>query len=211
MNYPITFYIALFIVFLYSVILHEIAHGVVAEWFGDDTARMQGRITLNPISHIDPYMSILLPAMLLLFHSPVLFGGARPVPVNYYRLNNYRWGVFWVSVAGVITNFFLAFALTLPLHWAVTPIMHDFLFDAALSNIVLVVVNLIPIPPLDGSKALAALLGTWAINKIVQIEMRGIYGILPFFIVIYFLFYTSFFQNGIYAVAGALFHLFGIS
>ncbi|MEK7075577.1 MAG: site-2 protease family protein, partial [Patescibacteria group bacterium] len=95
-------------VLLFSVILHEIAHGSVAEYFGDDTARVMGRITINPIVHLDLYFSFLIPIVLYMSGSPIIFGAAKPVPVNYSNLKNFRWGVFCVSIAGILTNLLLA-------------------------------------------------------------------------------------------------------
>ena len=200
------------IILLFSAILHEIAHGRVAEYFGDDTARMMGRITLNPIAHIDPYFTILLPAILVFSGSPVIFGAAKPVPVNYYRLRNFRWGVFWVSIAGVLTNLFLAFSFSIPLHYisADSPLA-SICYIAVQVNVFLAVINMIPIPPIDGSKVFAALIGERAIRWIMSIEMRGWLGILPFIILIYFLFATSAFQGILIPVANFFFRIFGVA
>src|SRR5579884_824272 len=99
-----TIIIWLFIL-LYSAILHEIAHGFVAERLGDPTARLMGRLTLNPIKHLDPFMSFLLPLMLVVFHSPVIFGGAKPVPVDEFNLRDGMRDLAIVSLAGPLTNF----------------------------------------------------------------------------------------------------------
>lgn len=199
------------IILLFSAILHEIAHGAVAEYFGDDTARRMGRITLNPIVHIDPYFSILVPLLLVLSGSPVIFGAAKPVPVNYFNLRNFRWGVFWVSIAGILTNLFLAFAFSLPLHFHnIQPAVANFFTSIVEINIFLAVVNMIPIPPIDGSKVLAALLGERAIQWIMRIEMRGLIGILPFIVLIYFLFTTAAFQSILLPIAGFFFRIFGL-
>ena len=200
------------IILLFSAILHEIAHGAVAEYFGDDTARNAGRITLNPLVHIDPYFTILVPLILVLSGSPVIFGAAKPVPVNYFNLRNYRWGVFWVSIAGVLTNLFLAAVFSIPLHFASLPAAAANLFVTIVEiNVFLAVINMIPIPPIDGSKVFAALIGVRAINWIVKIEMRGLWGILPFIILIYFLFTTQAFQGVLLPVAGFFFHIFGVN
>ncbi len=199
------------IILLFSAILHEIAHGVAAEYFGDDTARMMGRITLNPISHIDPFLTILLPLSLFLFGSPVIFGAAKPVPVNYYRLRNFRWGVFWVSIAGILTNLFLAFVFTLPMRFMqVSQPVQNLFIGIAEINVFLAVVNMIPIPPIDGSKVIAALLGERAINKITALEYRGIWGLLPFIVLIFILFSSAGFQNIMMPVIAFFFRLFGI-
>lgn len=200
------------IILLFSAILHEIAHGAVAEYFGDDTAKLMGRITLNPIPHIDPYFTILIPLMLILSGSPVIFGAAKPVPVNYYRLRNFRWGVFWVSIAGVLTNLLIAFIAALPLRFlSLSTAAHDILITIAQINIFLAVVNLIPIPPIDGSKVLAALLGEGAIRWIMNIEMRGLMGILPFIILIFVLFSSAGFQSVMLPVVNFFFRLIGIA
>lgn len=200
------------IILLFSAILHEIAHGAVAEYFGDDTAKLMGRITLNPIPHIDPYFTILIPLMLIVSGSPVIFGAAKPVPVNYYRLRNFRWGVFWVSIAGVLTNLLIAFIAALPLRFlSLSTAAHDILFTIAEINVFLAVVNLIPIPPIDGSKVLAALLGENAIRWIMNIEMRGLVGILPFIILIFVLFSSAGFQSVMLPVVNFFFRLIGIA
>ena len=207
----IAFDIVIFIIFIYSVILHEIAHGAIAEYFGDDTARVMGRITLNPISHIDPYFTILVPVILFISHLP-LIGGARPVPVNYYNLRNFRWGVFWVSIAGVLTNLFIAFAASLPLHLPnISQFAHDILLETVIINVVLAIFNMIPIPPLDGSKVFAALLGERAINKVASFEMRGIWGILPFIVIIYVLLYTGIFNSILDGLTALILRIFGVS
>ncbi len=200
------------IILLFSAILHEIAHGAVAEYFGDDTARVMGRITLNPISHIDLYMTILLPTILILSGSPVIFGAAKPVPVDYGKLRNFRWGVFWVSAAGILTNLFLAFVFTLPMRFFTVPEATQAIFtQIATINIFLAIVNMIPLPPIDGSKVLAALLGERAIEWIMRIEMRGLAGILPFMVLIYFLFSSQLFNTIIYPVAAFFFRIFGLA
>lgn len=198
-------------ILLFSAILHEIAHGSVAEYFGDDTARVMGRITINPLVHLDLYFSFLIPIVLYMSGSPIIFGAAKPVPVNYNNLRNFRWGVFWVSIAGILTNLFLAmifalFVRVLPLPETVQSI---FILVAQI-NILLAVINMIPIPPIDGSKVLASLFGENAINWIMNIEMRGFAGILPFLILIYLLFYTGAFQHFMMPIIGFFFRIFGI-
>jgi Zn-dependent protease len=154
--------IAIYIVILlFSVIFHEVAHGLVAERLGDPTARYAGRLTLNPIPHIDLFGSILLPAFLLLVHSPIIFGSAKPVPVDFRNLRNMRWGMILVSLAGPATNFLLAVVAAAV--YRLTPHLSSLgsylLLQTIILNLVLCFFNLIPIPPLDGSKILASLLG----------------------------------------------------
>src|SRR3990167_9302980 len=102
------------VILIFSAIVHEVMHGVVAEKLGDNTAREQGRITLNPIPHIDPFGSILLPLLLLAAHSPIIFGAARPVPVNFNNLRNPKSGMALVSLAGPLSNFLLAIVFVIP-------------------------------------------------------------------------------------------------
>ncbi|MEK7651701.1 MAG: site-2 protease family protein [Patescibacteria group bacterium] len=199
-------------VLLFSVILHEIAHGSVAEYFGDDTARVMGRITINPIVHLDLYFSFLIPIVLYMSGSPIIFGAAKPVPVNYSNLKNFRWGVFWVSIAGILTNFLLAMIFAIFIRVFALPETVQSIFVLVVQiNIFLAVINMIPIPPIDGSKVLAAIFGENAINFVMNIEMRGFVGILPFLILIYVLFYTGAFQHFMLPIAGFFFRLFGIA
>ena len=151
--------VTIFVILIFSAIVHEICHGLMAEKLGDDTAREQGRITLNPIPHIDPYGSILLPLLLLAVHSPIIFGAAKPVPVNFGNLRPRRLGMALVSLAGPLSNFALAtlFTLIIKLNLA-NSIAYPILVEAILINIILGTFNLIPIPPLDGSKILASVL-----------------------------------------------------
>jgi Zn-dependent protease len=184
---------------LYSIIAHEVAHGWVARLFGDDTAERYGRITLNPIPHIDP-----IGALMLFF---VGFGWARPVPVNYNALQNSRFGLISVSLAGCLTNVLIAFAALLALQF--TAINASASTAAALSiiariNIVLGAFNLIPIPPLDGSKVLMSVLPPAARESLARIEPYG------FFILAFFLFtgllnpVIIFMQNIVYGLVSLM-------
>ncbi len=152
------------IVVLFSIILHECAHGLVAERLGDPTARQAGRITLNPIPHLDPIGSILLPGIMLLISlmggQAILFGWAKPVPINPYNLNNPKRDMMWIGLSGPATNF--AVALVLALLFRLLPISASLgaviLFYGVAINLLLGFFNLIPIPPLDGSRILTGLL-----------------------------------------------------
>jgi Zn-dependent protease len=146
------------IVLLYSVILHEIAHGWAALKFGDHTAEYMGRLTLNPIPHLDMFGSILLPFMLYLGNSPFLFGWAKPVPVNESNLKPYKLGSFVVSVAGVATNFLLAVFFVVFAKVSDSDTISTLCYIGALTNFALAIFNLIPIPPADGYRILENIL-----------------------------------------------------
>ena len=152
------------VVLIFSIIIHEVAHGFVAEWFGDPTARLAGRLTLNPIPHIDPLGSIILPALMLFGSGGTFaFGWAKPVPYNPYNLRNFKWGTILVGLAGVFANLLIATIFGLMLRYAdilgitVGPFA-QMLATIVYLNIVLAVFNMIPFPPLDGSKVLFTLL-----------------------------------------------------
>ncbi len=149
------------VVLILSIIIHEVAHGYAAYVLGDPTAKLANRLTLNPIRHIDPIGSILLPAALVISHSGFLFGWAKPVPYNPYNLKNQRWGESFVAVAGVATNIILAVAFGFIARFAYGAGMQNFADLAAtvtLVNLYLGLFNLIPIPPLDGYTFLRGLL-----------------------------------------------------
>jgi len=149
------------VILLFSVIFHEVAHGLVADKLGDPTARFSGRLTLNPIPHIDPLWSIILPAMMLFFGSPILFGAAKPVPVNFLNFRNVRRDMALVAIAGPLTNIALAIVAALVYNFSpgLSEIGRELLVETAGLNIILAIFNMIPVPPLDGSKVLASLLG----------------------------------------------------
>jgi Zn-dependent protease len=144
---------------LFSIIFHELAHGLAALCMGDTTAKRMGRLTLNPISHIDVIGSIVLPLILFITHSPVLFGWAKPVPYNPALFKNERLGTCFVAMAGPLTNFILAIILSVPLHtMSVSRPIGGVLILLITFNLILGFFNLVPIPPLDGSKVLGAML-----------------------------------------------------
>ncbi len=171
------------VILLFSVIIHEISHGLVAEKLGDSTARDAGRITLNPIPHIDPFGSILLPALLIWAKSPILFGAAKPVPVNFENLRPRKLGMALVSLAGPASNFILAVIFALPLTFGLLsgPVA-DVWLQAVVINVVLGTFNLLPIPPLDGSKIIASMLPDNIMYRLLEMERFG------FLLVIIFLF-----------------------
>ncbi len=175
---------------LAAVILHELAHGVVAKWCGDDTAARAGRLTLNPIAHIDLMGTVALPLFLLLAHAPFLFGYAKPVPVNFGQLRRPRRDMVLVAAAGPVTNIILALVsavvlqsllqLRLPHDSALTGVAITTLTPVAmmaqrsvLINVVLAVFNLLPILPLDGGRVLAGLLPRPQAIAFARLERYG--------------------------------------
>lgn len=153
--------IIVLIIVVGSVILHELSHGVVAYWLGDRTAKDAGRLTFNPVKHIDPFMSILVPVVLYILGAPV-FGGAKPVPINSYNLKWREWGMALVALAGPFTNLIIAFLSFIIGHF--TGVIYGsgneivaFIFSELIYiNLGFMIFNLIPVPPLDGSRVLYA-------------------------------------------------------
>lgn len=165
------------IILIFSAIVHEVSHGLMAEKLGDSTARDEGRITLNPIPHIDPFASILLPGLLLFLHSPVIFGAAKPVPVNFDALRPRKLGMAMVSLAGPLSNFVIAILLLIPYKFG---IQNEIILQAIVLNIVLGTFNLLPIPPLDGSKVIASFLPDELMYRILSLERFGFILVLVF-------------------------------
>lgn len=150
--------IAMIVALVLSVIIHEMAHGYAANWLGDPTARLQGRLSANPLVHIDPLMSVILPGLLVLSGSPILFGAAKPVPYNPYNFTNQKWGEAIVAAAGPAANIFIALVFAALLRSADILQLSDAFLSLAVQiiilNVFLAFFNLVPIPPLDGSKIL---------------------------------------------------------
>ena len=175
---------------LIAITFHEAAHGYVARAFGDETAARQGRVTLNPISHIDPTGTILLPGLLLLAHSPFLFGYAKPVPVNFGALRNRRLGMIAVAAAGPLTNLGLAVTAGASFHlvryfpdtaaiWVAQNLK-----NAILINVILAVFNLFPLLPLDGGRILVGLLPASIARPFSRLEPFGMLILIGLLIVL---------------------------
>jgi Zn-dependent protease len=163
-------------VILVSMTLHEAMHGFMAYFLGDDTAKLEGRLTLNPVKHIDPFLTLLLPLLLALIHAPV-FGGAKPVPFNPNRVKYGEWGAALVAIAGPLTNLILAFVFFGIYALLGTPtsgFMALVLTTGVMVNLGFFVFNMIPIPPLDGSRVLYALAPEFARRGMEAIERYGI-------------------------------------
>lgn len=177
---------------IFSIILHEIAHGYAADWLGDPTARYSGRLTLNPVPHIDPIGSIALPGILALTGASFLIGWAKPVPYNPYNLRNQRWGEAIVAFAGPATNIILAILFGLVLRFwgsALDPMLVQILVLGSFANLSLAILNLVPIPPLDGSKILKSVLPNNLAQSYASLEATtyalgplGLIGVLLLFI-----------------------------
>jgi len=172
-------------VLIFSAILHEISHGYVADRLGDPTARLLGRLTLNPKNHIDPVMSILLPLLLILSGSPVIFGAAKPVPVDPFNLKDGRKDLAIVSLAGPLTNIIIAILAAFIVKFSFVfgnfaPIIQPFFLIVVQINLLLAIFNLLPIPPLDGSKIFSLLLPEREANTYMSLGSVG-------FLILFFL------------------------
>lgn len=170
-------YIAIVLgVILVSMTLHEAMHGFMAYFLGDDTAKMQGRLTLNPIKHIDPFLTILLPVFLAIAGGPI-FGGAKPVPFNPARVRYEEWGAALVALAGPLTNFLLAFVvfgIYVLLGSPQSGLLAEIIVTFVYVNLGFFIFNMIPIPPLDGSRVLYALAPEFVRRGMEAIERFGI-------------------------------------
>ncbi len=192
-------------VLLISMSIHEMMHAFASDYLGDDTARMLGRVSLNPLSHIDPVWTVAVPLLLLLSHSPFLFGAAKPVPVNFNRLRYGAWGGAIVGAIGPLTNLAIA-AIGALLFNRLNPVLGSTLYETLkitiVLNIGLFVFNMIPWPPLDGSRVLYAFAPQPLKEFMHSVESLGIAGLLIFI----FLFQFSGFGNPVGNLMVSLVH-----
>jgi Zn-dependent protease len=173
-----------------AITFHEAAHGFVAHHFGDNTAWERGRVSFNPLKHIDPFGTLILPAVLLLSHSPFLFGYAKPVPVNFRNLRHPRIDMVWVALAGPATNIALALVAAAAFHLlAFAPAdaaqwIADNLKNALVINVVLAIFNMLPIPPLDGGRVAVGLLPNALAVPLSRLEPYGMLILIGFLILL---------------------------
>jgi Zn-dependent protease len=163
---------------LFAITFHEAAHAFVAYRLGDNTAKALGRVSFNPFKHIDPFGTVILPGVLLMAHSPFLFGYAKPVPVNFRNLNHPRIDMVWVALAGPVTNILLALAAATAFH-AMPWIPADYAkwtadnLNTLIINVVLAIFNMLPIPPLDGGRVAVGLLPRFLAYPLARLEPYG--------------------------------------
>ncbi|HDZ54375.1 MAG TPA: site-2 protease family protein [Candidatus Nealsonbacteria bacterium] len=182
-------YLFIIIILIFSIVIHEVSHGAVANLLGDPTAKHAGRLTLNPIKHLDPMGSVILPLLLILIKSPFLFGWAKPVPINPYNFRDQKYGSAKTALAGPAANLILALIFGLALRFLPAPIVSSglvFMFSYIVYiNLLLAIFNLLPIPPLDGSHLLYTFLPYSMENIKVFLNQ---FGIFILFFIIFFLF-----------------------
>lgn len=193
-------------IIIFSAVIHEVMHGVAADKLGDPTARLQGRLTLNPIPHLDPFGSVLLPIILALTNSPIFFGWAKPVPYNPYNLRPGRFSEAIVAGAGPASNLVIALLGGLIIRSGAVSGLEPMLFLIVVVNVMLFLFNLIPVPPLDGSKVLEGLLPRALSRGYSEWRRRMEYN--PFLgmgiVILIIVFLGGSFGNFIYALSRAI-------
>ena len=172
------------IILIISVVIHEVSHGYAALWMGDVTAKYAGRLTMNPIKHLDPLGSIILPAILVMSGSVFVVGWAKPVPYNPYNLRNQRWGELFVAIAGPLSNILIAIFISIFIRigvgFGLTNTFINIAITAIFINLFLAIFNLVPIPPLDGSKILFNLFPKLSLRIRPFMEMYSLVLLLGF-------------------------------
>ena len=196
--------IQIIIILLFSLTLHELMHALVSDWLGDTTARRSGRISLNPLAHIDPFMTLLLPALLILAGSPIIFGAARPVPFTPWAVRYGKWGVALVAISGPLTNLAIAAVLSLYLRFVtLSGGSLQFMVNAISVNVAFFVFNMIPFPPLDGSRLLYAVAPRGMRDIMDRIEGAGMMALFLFMFV-GFRFIAPFMNTAVTSIMRAL-------
>ncbi|MGC8977104.1 MAG: site-2 protease family protein [Candidatus Ratteibacteria bacterium] len=170
----ISMFIFLVILF-FSIIVHEVSHGYAALKNGDPTAKYMGRLTLNPLPHIDVLGTLILPVILILFRSPILIGIAKPVPINPYYFRDYKKGMIIVGISGPLSNIFLGIIFAFLYKFFPLGVLSEYLKKGSFINFILAFFNLIPIPPLDGSRVVSVILPYNLRIKYDYIERYGIF------------------------------------
>lgn len=193
-----------FICVIFSMVIHEIMHGVVSYWLGDDTAKISGRLTLNPLRHIDPIMTIVVPILLFVSGGPI-FGGAKPVPLNTRNIKGGDYGIALVALAGPLSNFFLAFLGfgIFSLFNGTNILVSQIAILFVQINLGFMIFNLIPVPPLDGSRILYAIAPEFVKNFMNQLEKYGFIIVMVFVVV-----FSTTLTNVIIGVEGVILNIF---
>ncbi|MBF0385245.1 MAG: site-2 protease family protein [Candidatus Omnitrophica bacterium] len=205
---PILEFIFIVIIVFFAVVLHECAHGFVAFKLGDPTAKLAGRLTLNPLKHIDPFGTVILPFSLLLLrflgHNVFIFGWAKPVPVNFFRLRRPKRDMILVSLAGPLANISLAFMFALLLKIFPGREGFEILASGVYVNLLLAVFNLMPVPPLDGSRLIMGILPDRLAISFARLERYGI-------LIVLVLVYLGLFDAVVYPLISLLAGLLGVN
>jgi Zn-dependent protease len=186
MHIDITTLVAYFIILVISLTIHEFCHAWAGHLLGDITAKAQGRLTLNPLAHIDPLTTLLLPLGLILAGSPVVFGAAKPVPFNPYAVRYDKWGVCLVAIAGPFSNLLMATVVGLYLRFVpISGLAGQFLLQFVVVNLAFFIFNMIPFPPLDGSRLLYAIAPDGVRDVMEKIENYGIVVVFIFLLLLF--------------------------